>query len=354
MACVGDWTVEGIGADLEKRLESLGGAAEIILDCQAISAMDTAGAWLLHRARRAWESAGQPARMEYLQPEHAALLGLVERHAAPLPPPAPRPRWIERLGRSAWQWGEDGFDFLAFLGETVIALLCGLRQPGRIRWQQVGINLQRAGLDAMPIVGLMAFLIGVVMAYQGGAQLRLYGANIFIADLVGLTLLRELGPMLTAIMVAGRTGSAYTAQIAAMKINEEIDAMRTMGISPMELLVIPKLLALIVALPLLVVFANLMGLLGGMVVAQLTLDVSYSDFLLRLQKPIMLRNYWIGLGKAPVFAILIVLIGCYQGFRAGDSADSVGSQVTRSVVQAIFVVIIADALFSIGFSWMRV
>jgi phospholipid/cholesterol/gamma-HCH transport system permease protein len=193
-----------------------------------------------------------------------------------------------------------------------------------------------------------------VIAYQGADQLQRFGANIFIADLVGLSMVRELSPLMTAIIVAGRSGSAYTAQIGTMKVTEEIDALRTIGISPTELLVLPKLIALIIALPLLTVFADITGLLGGMLMASSKLDVSYAMFIDRLGDAVHLSSFLTGIGKAPVFAAIIALVGCYQGFQVTGSADSVGRQTTVSVVQGIFLVILSDALFSIAFNWLKI
>ncbi|MGB2974007.1 MAG: ABC transporter permease, partial [Candidatus Competibacter sp.] len=198
-----------------------------------------------------------------------------------------------------------------------------------------------------PIIALLSFMMGVVIAYQGGQQLKAYGANIFIVELISLTMLRELAPLITAIIVAGRTGSAYTAQIGTMQITEEVDALRTIGISPMDLLVIPKLLALVVALPLLTVFADALSVFGGMVMAQTLLAVNFSDFLDRVPQVVTLTSFLLGVGKAPVFAAIIALVGCYQGFHVRGGADSVGRQTTVSVVQSIFLVIAADALFSV-------
>lgn len=211
-------------------------------------------------------------------------------------------------------------------------------------------NLRTAGFDALPIVGLLSFLLGVVVAYQGADQLRQYGANIFVADLVGLSMLREFAPLITAIIVAGRSGSAYAAQIGTMAVTEEIDAMRTIGIEPQELLVLPKILALVIALPLLTVFADVMGVLGGMVMAKAQLGVGFGEFMDRFAKAVSITSYLVGIGKAPVFAAIIAMVGCFQGFRTRGGADSVGRQTTRSVVQSIFLVIVADALFSVAFS----
>ena len=222
--------------------------------------------------------------------------------------------------------------------------------PARFRWRPILYDIRSAGFDALPIVGLLSFLLGIVVAYQGADQLRQYGANIFVADLVGLSMLREFAPLITAIIIAGRSGSAYAAQIGTMAVTEEIDAMRTLGIPPMELLVLPKVIALVIALPLLTVFADVLGVFGGMIMARAQLGVSFTEFLDRFVKAVSTTAYMIGIGKAPVFAAIIAVVGCFQGFRTKGGADSVGRQTTRSVVQSIFLVIVADALFSVAFS----
>jgi phospholipid/cholesterol/gamma-HCH transport system permease protein len=214
-------------------------------------------------------------------------------------------------------------------------------------------NLQTAGFDALPIVGLLSFLMGVVISYQGADQLQRFGANIFIVDLVSLSMLRELSPLMTAIIVAGRSGSAYAAQIGTMKVTEEIDALRTIGIGPIELLVLPKMLALIITLPLLTIYADITGVLGGMIMASTKLGVSFDVFLDRIGNAVSLSSFLTGVGKAPVFAAIISLVGCFQGFQVSGSADSVGRQTTVSVVQSIFLVILADALFSVVFNWLK-
>ena len=217
----------------------------------------------------------------------------------------------------------------------------------RLRWQALAVTLQQAGLNALPIVALLAFLMGVVIAYQGGLQLKAYGANIFIVELVCLTMVRELAPLITAIIVAGRTGSAFAAQIGTMRVTEEVDALQTIGIEPLDILVLPKLIALLIALPLLTVFADALSIFGGIVMAQFLLDINAVDFINRIPEAVSATSLMIGIGKAPVFAAIIALVGCYQGFRVSASADSVGRQTTLSVVQAIFLVIVADAGFSV-------
>ena len=269
--------------------------------------------------------------------------------AAPAPPPTSAGP-LQRLGSLALAAAAPGREVLALLGEMALALLGWLRHPGRVRWRPVLFNIRSAGVDALPIVGLLALLLGVVVAYQSANQLRQYGANIFIVDVVGLSMLREFAPLITAIIVAGRSGSAYAAQSGTMAVTEVIDAMRTLGIPPLDVLVLPKLLALLIALPLLTFFAGVTGVLGGMLMARTQLGVGFADFADRFTKAVSITDLLVGLGKAPVFAAIIVVVGCYQGLQTRGGADAVGRHTTRSVVQAIFMVIVADAAFSVAFS----
>lgn len=352
LRCAGAWVLRGI-SQLETRLANLprAGSGELTIDASAVSAMDTSGAWLLHRTMRALKQDGRSVQLRGLRPEFAALLQLIATRSV-MPQLAAAPSLLSRIGRQAWLSASNAFGMLAFLGESAIALARCVARPSRIRWRAIGYNLQVTGFEALPITGLLSFLMGIVIAYQGAEQLRQFGANIYVADLVGLSMVRELSPMLTAIIVAGRSGSAYAAQIGTMKITEEIDALRTIGIAPLDLLVLPKVLALVVALPLLTFYTDVMGVLGGMIMARAQLDVSFSAFFDRLDEAVSLTSFLIGVGKAPVFAIIIALVGCYQGFQVGGSADSVGRQTTLSVVQSVFLVIVTDALFSIVFSWL--
>lgn len=354
--CAGAWTVQGI-ARLERRLEVLSwpGERDLVIDGSAISALDTAGAWLLHRTIRAVEQRGRNVRMDGLRPEFSALLQLIaSRPATPEHAAPAKPGLLTNIGQRAWRGLIGMAGMLSFIGESALILLRSLVQPRRIRWRPILHNLQTAGFEALPIVGLLSFLMGFVIAYQGADQLQRFGANIFIVDLVGLSMLRELSPLLTAIIVAGRSGSAYAAQIGTMKVTEEIDALRTVGVGPTEMLVLPKMLALIIALPLLTVWADVAGVFGGMLMARSQLDVSFDVFLDRLGDAVSLSSFLTGIGKAPVFAAIIALVGCYQGFQVTGSADSVGGQTTVSVVQSIFLVILADALFSVVFNWLKI
>jgi phospholipid/cholesterol/gamma-HCH transport system permease protein len=243
---------------------------------------------------------------------------------------------------------------LAFLGTSFVVLLRCLGNPARLRWRHILAVIQNDGVRAMPVLGMLSFLLGVVIAYQSGVQLRLYGGNIYVVDLVTITVLRELGPLMTAIVVAGRSGSAYTAQIGTMQVTEEVDALRSIGIAPMELLVLPKILGLVIAVPLLTVFSDVVAVFGGMVMASAMLDVGYDAFMQRIPEAVSINSLLTGVGKAPVFAAVIAAVGCYQGFQVSGGADSVGRNTTNSVVQAIVLVIVVDAAFSVAFSWLGI
>lgn len=360
LRCSGEWLLCS-AAQIEERIDTslkavaLPEGGELLIDAQAVTALDTSGAWLLHRTRRDLELGGYTVRFTGLRPEFEALLGLIAaRTTSTTQVPPSESGLFTRIGGKAWASLLGAFGLLSFLGASAIALVREVAQPRRIRWKSILYNLQTAGVAALPITGLLAFLLGIVIAYQGAEQLSRVGANIYIADLVGLSMVRELSPLITAIIIAGRSGSAYAAQIATMKVTEEVDALRTIGIAPLDLLVLPKVIALVIALPLLTVYTDIMGVLGGMVMARAQLDVGYTTFIDRLDDAVSLTSFLIGIGKAPVFAVIIALVGCYQGFQVSGSAESVGQQTTKSVVQAIFLVILADALFSIAFSWLNI
>lgn len=348
--CEGSWTLAGSEA-LDRSLATVRWSCGAIeLNGSGIQAMDTTGALCLLRLIADLEHGGHPVHLLQFREEHQSLLDFVRERRAQageaeqttVPSNA-----LERLGQQLWHNLEHSIAFFAFIGEAAVALGRVTLHPNRFRWQALFSNIENAGVTALPIIALLSFMMGIVIAYQGGQQLKAYGANIFIVELVALTMLRELAPLITAIIVAGRTGSSYTAQIGAMQVTEEVDALRTIGISPIDLLVLPKLLALIIALPLLTVFADALSMLGGMVMAQTLLDVSFTDFLDRFPKVVTPISFLLGVGKAPVFAAIIALVGCYQGFQVRGGADNVGQQTTVSVVQSIFLVIAVDALFSV-------
>jgi len=352
----GSWTVHRIGGiQSQFRALPLPAEPELAIDCARVVALDAAGAWVLQTILRRLQDAGSAPRIHGLRSDLAKLQEVVGTYAsirADATPEAARQSQgpLERLGRRAHAACKQAVALLGFVGESSVALAGWVGHPTRVRWRPILHNIRSAGFDALPIVGLLSFLLGVVIAYQGADQLRSYGANIFVVDLVGLSMLREFAPLITAIIVAGRSGSAYAAQIGTMSVTEEIDAMRTIGIAPLEVLVLPKVAALLVVLPLLTVFADLLGVLGGMIMARAQLGVDFREFLDRFVNAVSTKAYLVGVGKAPVFAVIIAAIGCFQGFRTKGGADSVGRQTTLSVVQSIFLVIVADALFSIVFS----
>ncbi len=350
----GAWTVRRL-ADLERRLAAVAqpGAAEVVLQASGVEAMDSAGAWLLLRTVKALERGGARVEVVGLRAEFAGLAQMVSAGAAGAaqavrPPPRGR---LERIGRATWRHALSAAGALSFTGENAVVLLRSLARPARIRWRALLAALQTGGFNALPITGLLSFLMGIVIAYQAAAQLRTFGADIFIVDLIGISVLREIAPLVTAIIVAGRSGSADTAEIGTMRVTEELDALSTLGIPPIEMLVLPKTLALVVALPLLTVYADVMGVLGGMIMALTQLDLSAIEFVNRFKDAVAVRHLLIGVGKAPVFAVVIALVGCYQGFRVRGGAEAVGRHATISVVQSIFLVIVFDAFFSIVFNW---
>jgi phospholipid/cholesterol/gamma-HCH transport system permease protein len=321
--------------------------APAALDGTALNAMDSAGAWVLKR----WLPSAAPApALRHWPARAAAVMQQVLADATPQPGQAPRQSLLHRTGRHAVAAGRQAQDFLQFIGELSVVAARQLRGKEHWRVKAVLHEAQIGGFDALSIVGLTSFLLGVVVAYQGADQLRHYGANVFVVELVGYAMLREFAPLMVAIVIAGRSGSAYAAQLGTMVVSDEIDALRTIGMDPLQRLVLPKLVALALALPLLTVFADLAGVLGGMVMARAQLDIGFAEFTDRFGRVMQGSALLIGVGKSLVFALVIATVGCFQGLRTQGSADSVGRQTTLAVVQAIFLVIVADALFSVAFN----
>jgi phospholipid/cholesterol/gamma-HCH transport system permease protein len=355
----GHWTTRTV-AHQDRALSSLRlkGAKRARVDLEAVEALDTAGAWLVDRTTKALEGQGLEVELTGGRQVHRDLIETVRGHEVACPPPPPAgsalAAIVARLGKGTCEVVAEAVNLLNFLGLTVIVLLRSLLMPWRIRVTALVSQIERVGLNAMPIVGLISFLVGVVLAYQSADQLARFGAQIFTVNLVGIGVLREMGILLTSIIVAGRSGSAFTAQIGTMKVNEEIDAMRTIGLDPIEVLVLPRVLAMVLALPLLTFYADIMGLLGGALMANLVLDISFHQFARHLNEAVPIWSFWVGMIKAPVFAVVIAVVGCYEGFQVSISAESVGKRTTAAVVEAIFLVIVLDALFSILFSVLGV
>ncbi|MFQ5958356.1 MAG: MlaE family lipid ABC transporter permease subunit [Alphaproteobacteria bacterium] len=359
VALAGCWGIDRADRlDRDLRGLSPGDAKIVRIDVGGVEMLDTAGAWVLYRTLKRLRGAGYAAEFARARPEQAVLLDLVEANDKPVECEPPREAAIRavvaHVGRATLEVFDVARKLIAFLGETTLALGRAIGHPGRIRWTALVSHMERTGLDAVPIVALMSFLIGVVLAYQGAEQLRRFGVEIFVIDLVGISVLREIGILLTAIIIAGRSGSAFTAAIGSMKVHEEIDAMRTIGLDPMEVLVLPRVLALIVTLPLLTFFADVVGLVGGGLMAWLGLGILPAQFTQRLVESVPIWSLWVGIIKAPVFAFLIAMVGCFEGLQVAGSADSVGRHTTKSVVESIFLVIIFDAAFSVLFSYIGV
>lgn len=285
--------------------------------------------------------------------EHQALLELIcGLDIQPLPKVKGISRWrqiIIQIGNGAHDVRCEAMDVLIFLGRTMHWTALALRHPSQLRLASISRFVTETGINALPIIGLMAFMIAIVIGYQGVAQLRPYGGEDFTINLVAVSVLREMGVLITAIMVAGRSGSAFTAEIGVMQTREEVDALHVMGFEPMQVLVVPRVLALIITLPLLTFFADIMGLLGGAAISQVLLDVSPLQYFARVRQAVDGSDLFVGLFKAPIFAFFIALVGCMHGLRVSGSAQSVGRETTRAVVKAIFLVLVLDAFFSILF-----
>jgi phospholipid/cholesterol/gamma-HCH transport system permease protein len=350
----GTWRVIAIrDADAVLRTFRVPRGAAVKLDLSAIDSFDTAGAWLVHRTYKAVRATGATAEITGLNEDQRRLIAAVALNDRPMPMERPRLflplELLLRIGKATADFFEAAVSIAGFFGLSLVVAGRAILDPGRLRVVAFVYHVETTGLNAVPIIILINFLVGGVIAYQGATQLRLFGAEVFTVDLTAISVLREIGILLTAIMVAGRSGSAFAAEIGAMKVHQEIDAMRTLALDPMEMLVLPRLLALVVALPLLAFIADLAGLAGGATVSWVTLDITPPMFIERVAEVTSVKNFWVGIFKAPFFGFLIALIGCYEGFRVEGSAESVGQHTTLSVVESIFVVIVADALFSIFF-----
>jgi len=330
----------------------------VTFDLSEVEAMDTGGAWLIANLARRIRAVGAQVRFDGLNPAHSALLDTVAENIPDDPGIEAEQRgfvdWVASVGaRTVGAW-KDTLSLLGFLGLTLHRLVRTIVMPWRLRKAALVSQMEETGFKAIPIVALMGFLIGVVLAFQGATQLKQFGAEIFVVELISISVLRELGILLTAIIVAGRSGSAFTASIGSMKVQEEIDAMRTLGLDPIEVLVIPRVVALLIMLPILGFIADIAALIGGGLMSWIDLGVSPGMFATRLKENTGIWQFAIGMIKAPFFALVIGVIACWQAMQVKGSAQSVGQRTTASVVQSIFMVIALDALFSIFFSVLEV
>ncbi len=353
----GSWRIDSLDT-IERSYKdiksALAGAKKIVIDLGGIDSIDT-GAMVFFLSLREDLKEKSSVRCENIPDEFCRMFRLVKRFAAPHPAAAEShfPFILQpfaTLGKQTHAMYSDFMLFINFLGQSAVALFRTLIRPSSFRIKETATNIYKAGVTAIPIIALSAFLVGIVIAFQSAVQLQKYGANIFIVDMIGISIPRELAPLITAIIVAGRSGSAYTAQIGVMKITEEIDAMKTMGFGIFRFIVLPRMVAMMIALPLLIFFADIVGIYGGLLVAKLQLDITPAQFLDRLHSEVDVKHYLVGLFKAPFFAFIIAAVGCFRGFQVSGNTESIGRYTTMSVVNSIFLVIAMDALFSVIFT----
>ncbi len=325
-----------------------------VIDISGLTRIDTAGAWVLVDLQQQISNGGPAVAIQGATDAQTQLIDVVRQNIAPENGTATRAKTLadrlEALGQTVVGGARTTVELTSFLGQVIATLAGIVIRPGRLRLTSLVHHCQEVGVNAVPIVALMAFLIGVVLAFQGAAQLRQFGAEVFVVDLIAISVLRELGILLTAIIVAGRSGSAFTAAIGSMKMREEIDAMRTIGLDPVTILVVPRVLALIIMLPALGFIADISGLVGGAIMSWIELGVSPAVFQSRLVSNTDVWHFGVGMIKAPFFALIIGIIGCYEGLKVGGDAESLGRLTSTSVVLSIFMVIVMDALFSIFFA----
>ncbi len=355
--CTGFWTLKGL-ENLETRLENdlATLSAETQIRCEKIDAMDSAGAIYFQDLLENLKSSGKTIQITGLSEQIQSLLNLLQQdHTEIHQPPSPRksPNILHQIGFEAYRKCLISMNFLAFTGEVFVSIFQLILHPTRIPFRATMKSVEEMGYRALAIVALLIFLVGVVLTYQIAVQLQIYNVDIFIVDISGMAVMREFGPLITAIIAAGRTSTALTSMIGTMKFNEEIDVLLTMGIKPVERLVMPRICGLLIAMPLLIVWADIFGILGSLLMARSSLGIGAIAFLERLQT-LPVRHFWVGLIKAPIFALVIAAVGCFQGFQVTGTADSVGSKTTQSAVQSIFLIIIVDAFFSVVFSWQGI
>jgi phospholipid/cholesterol/gamma-HCH transport system permease protein len=343
----GDLTISSI-RDLPKRLDAVG-EQRLLVDLSQVSRMDTVGAWLVHRLVRGRDAeiVGANEHFEVLLQQVAQADQLVKVRPDRTPPLY---RVLGQIGGATAMAGRTLAGLLGFFGALLISLGNVIMHPRRFRVNAVTQQFEVVGIHALGIVGLMSFLVGIVIAQQGAVQLRQFGAEVFTVNLVGRSAVKELGILMTAIMVAGRSGSAFAAQIGSMKLAEEVDAMRTIGVSPMEALVLPRVLSTVLLMPLLGFYAAVLAIVGGGIFCWIALDIPPVTFIQRIREVVPRTDLWQMLIKAPVFGLIISMAGCFQGMQVEGNAEAVGLRTTAAVVQGIFLVIVLDAFFAVFFT----
>jgi phospholipid/cholesterol/gamma-HCH transport system permease protein len=349
VALTGSLALANLG-NLPQRLDAVQGPVAAV-DLSAIDHIDTIGAWVVHRF-----AVEHDAQITGANEDATRLIAAVTRNDVPAEDvphePTPVIRVLQQVGEATRLTFKTMEGLLGFLGATVISAGTLIRHPSRLRVNAVVQRIEVVGIAALAIIGLMSFLVGIVIAQQGSVQLKQFGMEVLTVNLVGRLTFRELGVLMTAIMVAGRSGSAFAAQIGTMQLNEEVDAMRTIGVQPMEALVMPRIIATVLMMPLLGFYASIMAIIGGGFLCAVSLDIPPITFVQRLREVVPITDLYVGLVKAPVFGLIIGMAGCFQGLQVRGNAEEVGLRTTAAVVQAIFLVIVIDAIFAVFFTWI--
>jgi phospholipid/cholesterol/gamma-HCH transport system permease protein len=327
---------------------------KVVVDLSSLIALDTSGAIFINRFINSLNKKNISYELKNTSKNIEDTLALAKKYTTNTTLKIKNETFLYSFGKKAYEVFIGIIHFFQFLGKLFSVKLFLVKNLKSIRYKEVAFEINESAIKALGIISLTSFLIGLVVAYQGAYQLKTYGANIFIVDMLGVSIMRELAPIITAIVIAGRSGSAYTAQIGAMKITQELDAMRTMGFDPYLFLVLPRIIALMVMMPILIFVSDIMAIIGGMIVANVDLDITVSMFLDRFLVAVDIKHFYVGIIKGPFFAFLIATIGIYRGLAVKDDTQSIGKNTTRSVVEAIFAVIMCDALFSIIFTNMGI
>lgn len=331
-----------------------GAHRRLVVDCRSLESLDLAGAWLLHKRLEEVREAGGKVEFQGEPPAHFAFIAEITAKEAQSEPAETKPSrplrdGVEWVGRTAVDQAQQAKEAVGFFGRIAVTFTRSLRSFRHLRLPSIARHVYETGIQAIPIVSLIAFLISIIIAYLSAQQLQQLGAVIYTVDLVAIAVLREMGVLLTAIIVAGRSGSAFAAEIGVMRLNEEVDALQSMGVDYFEVLVLPRLIGLLIALPLLTIIADAMGLAGGALLSSVLLGIPLDQFIPRVQDALAPTTFWAGLIKAPVFALLIAMVGTYRGMQVRDTSRELGRLTTVAVVQSIFLVIFADAVFAIVF-----
>ena len=341
--------------EIRKRLNDLK-PKELIVDLTNIEYLDSSGALLLLELEGRAKSQAIAFSFDNMPDEVRSIMELIKRQALAAPPvkTEKKPRYIlEEIGEASFILYKDTIRILVFIGEILDALFHAIRHPRLVRWDDVFFYVKRAGVDGLPILSLLSLLMGLIIAFMSSLQLKQFGANVYVASLVGIAIIRELGPMMTAIIVAGRSGSAFAAEIGTMRVNEEVDALVTMGFDPTQFLAVPKVLAAMIVVPVLTVYADFFGIIGGLLVGITGLDLTIHTYIQQTVKSVTLFDFVSSLVKSVVFAALISGISCQRGLQVRGGAEAVGTATTSAVVSSIFLIIVADSVFAIIFYYVR-